>query len=161
MKTVNLLLDTPLGWLEVSGNTSEIHQARWVLDDDAVIGSGLRSVAWKHAVEQQVARYFEGDLDSFDLPLAFHTSEAQQITLKAISEIPRGNVIDVETFIVQKRLDNLRMSDVMYAIGGNPFPLLIPSHRVALGQEEHAGLPLEQINKALRESEKQRLGIAS
>lgn len=161
MKRVNFLLDTPIAWLEISGTTDAILGARWVLDDDAVIGSGLRSVAWKEAAEQQVKRYFEGSLYAFDLPLKFVAADAQIRSLKAIQSIEHGNTIDFQSFVAKNELNDLRMSDVMYAVGGNPFALIIPSHRVDLGDGAMGGSPLQRIDQQLREYEKRSVRLAS
>lgn len=161
MKRVNFLLDTPIAWLEISGTTDAILGSRWVLDDDAVIGSGLRSVAWKEAAEEQVKRYFDGGLSSFDLPLQFDAADAQIRSLKALQSIDHGVTIDFESFVKRCKLNDLRMSDVMYAVGGNPFALIIPSHRVDLGDGSSGGAPLQRVDQQLREYEKRSVRLAS
>lgn len=162
MNQVNLLLDTPLGWFECNGTTTHITGSRWVLADDAVIGSGLRSVLWKEEVEKQVAEYFAGERLNFNLPFSWDLPEAHQLTCEAMQHIPVGEVISVEALIDRYMLQSIRRSDLLYTIGANPFALFVPAHRVDdLQGGEHAMTQLDRINAQLREHEGFLMRIAS
>lgn len=76
---------------------------------------------------QQVQRYADDPDYVFDLPLAEAGSAYQRRVWDAISAIPRGSVL---TYGQVAKLIASAPRAVGQACGANPFPLVIPCHRV-------------------------------
>ncbi|MAO54233.1 MAG: cysteine methyltransferase [Rhodospirillaceae bacterium] len=76
---------------------------------------------------RQLTAYFDGHLETFDLPIAPAGSDFQHRVWQAMSEIPYGRT---ETYGELAQ----RIGGVARAVGGacgaNPIPILIPCHRV-------------------------------
>ena len=75
----------------------------------------------------QVARYVDDPDFVFDLPLAALGSAFQRRVWQAIAAIPRGGVL---TYGQVAKLVGSAPRAVGQACGANPFPLVIPCHRV-------------------------------
>ncbi|MCP4180525.1 MAG: methylated-DNA--[protein]-cysteine S-methyltransferase [bacterium] len=82
----------------------------------------------KNAVEQ-LAAYFEGTLEEFNLPLAPVGTQFQETVWKALAEIPYGKLASYKD--IAEKIDNPKAAR---AIGGannkNPISIIIPCHRV-------------------------------
>jgi len=76
---------------------------------------------------RQLTAYFDGHLETFDLPVAPAGSDFQHRVWQAMSEIPYGRT---ETYGELAQ----RIGGVARAVGGacgaNPIPIIIPCHRV-------------------------------
>ena len=76
---------------------------------------------------RQLTAYFDGHLETFDLPIAPAGSDFQHRVWQAMSEIPYGRT---ETYGELAQ----RIGGVARAVGGacgaNPIPIIIPCHRV-------------------------------
>ncbi len=95
----------------------------------------------------QLAAYFEGRLDAFDLPLDLNVSPFRRAVLEAVAAIPFGQL---RTYgqIAHALGDGAHARAVGAAVGANPIPILIPCHRV-VGADGRltgfgGGLPLKR-----------------
>jgi methylated-DNA-[protein]-cysteine S-methyltransferase len=99
-------------------------------------------------VRRELDRYFEGRLDSFDLPLDWRLSGGfRQRVLRAINRIPYGQTRSY-TEMARKAGNERAVRAAGSACGSNPIPLVVPCHRVlrtggALGGYG-GGLPMKQ-----------------
>ena len=75
----------------------------------------------------QLAEYFAGSRQGFDLPLAPEGSEFQRAVCDAMSAIPFG---ETRTYGDIARDLGVPAQAVGQACGGNPIPIFIPCHRV-------------------------------
>jgi len=74
--------------------------------------------------------YFEGKLDSFDLPLDWRLSGGfRQKVLRAINRIPYGQTRSY-TEMARKAGNERAVRAAGTACGSNPIPLVVPCHRV-------------------------------
>jgi methylated-DNA-[protein]-cysteine S-methyltransferase len=93
-------------------------EAGWVRDDHAF-----------RAVATQLAEYFSGERQSFDLPLRLEGTEFQRRVWSALCDIPYGRTISYGE-------QALRIGDpggaraVGAANGQNPISIIVPCHRV-------------------------------
>lgn len=78
-------------------------------------------------IAQQVARYLADPDFKFDLPLADAGTAFQRKVWQEICAIPRGTV---RTYGQVARVIGTAPRAVGQACGANPFPLVIPCHRV-------------------------------
>lgn len=83
-----------------------------------------------HAVYTQFRNYLEGNPAPFDLPLRMELLTKYQAGLfKALSEVPYGHLISYEELAVKTGGLDYRRA-VGMALSRNPFPIVIPCHRV-------------------------------
>ena len=92
----------------------------WVEEDHIPVFTALRG---------QLARYFKGELSTFDLPLAPRGTPFQQRVWEALLQIECG-----ATMTYGKLADSIGYSSSVRAVGAavgrNPITLIIPCHRV-------------------------------
>jgi methylated-DNA-[protein]-cysteine S-methyltransferase len=99
-------------------------------------------------VRRELDLYFEGKLDSFDLPLDWRLSGGfRQRVLRAINRIPYGQTRSY-TEMARKAGNERAVRAAGSACGSNPIPLVVPCHRVlrtggALGGYG-GGLPMKE-----------------
>ncbi len=75
----------------------------------------------------QLKAYFGGALRTFDLPLAYGCSEFQAAACRVMARIPYGGTI---TYTDMARQLGTTPRAAGGACGGNPFPIIVPCHRV-------------------------------
>src|SRR3954449_1268674 len=79
---------------------------------------------------RELDRYFEGKLDSFDLPLDWRLSGGfRQRVLRAINRIPYGQTRSY-TEMARRAGNERAVRAAGTACGSNPIPLVVPCHRV-------------------------------
>ena len=144
MKRVNVILDTPVGWFEVYGDSSVIHGARWIQEDEAVVGSGVKSVAWHRGLLDQFSRYLEGKLLSFELPFLQNEGAAQWQVWNDLLKNPPQRMLDLDE--AMERWEELSHHEVIFALRSNPFQLLIPTHRINIPDVHLSPLEEERVN---------------
>lgn len=99
-------------------------------------------------VRRELNLYFDGKLESFDLPLDWQLSGGfRQRVLRAIDRIPYGQTRSY-TEMARKAGNERAVRAAGTACGSNPIPLVVPCHRVlrtggALGGYG-GGLPMKQ-----------------
>lgn len=92
----------------------------WIRDD---LRPPIREAA------RQLAAYFRGDLEEFDLPLAPHGTDFQQRVWVELRRIPYGTTISYGELAT--RVGNARACRAVgMANGRNPLPVIVPCHRV-------------------------------
>ena len=97
--------------------------ADWVAHEDAFPFGEAR---------QQLAAYFGGSLQEFDLPLAPQGTEFQRRVWEALRAIPYGHTISYGE--LARRIGNTRASRAVgLANGRNPISIILPCHRVVGG----------------------------
>ena len=81
------------------------------------------------ATTEQLRRYFAGELERFDLPLAPQGTPFQQQVWKELVKIPYGETVSYGE--LAGRIGNPKASRAVgMANGSNPIPIVIPCHRV-------------------------------
>jgi methylated-DNA-[protein]-cysteine S-methyltransferase len=95
-------------------------------------GTALRAPAAEYAtvvalLEQALARWLQQPSYLFELPLIRHGTAFQQRTWHAISRIPAG---EVRTYGELSAEIGGTARAVGQACGANPFPIVVPCHRV-------------------------------
>src|SRR5260370_29838025 len=114
------------------------------VDDDAVLS----------AAAHQLARYFAGELTSFDLPLNLEGPSFQRTVWAGLLEIPYGETISYGE--LARRIGQPSASRAVgLANGRNPVSIVVPCHRV-VGSDGSltgygGGLPRKQYLLALEQ----------
>jgi methylated-DNA-[protein]-cysteine S-methyltransferase len=94
--------------------------ADWVHDDEAAPFA---------KVKHQLAAYFAGQLQQFDLPLQLQGTAFQQRVWEELNRIPYGSTISYGE--LARRVGNPNASRAVgLANGRNPVSLIVPCHRV-------------------------------
>ena len=121
---------TPLGPVWLRGTDAAITDA-WLPDGDGGgdPGWGPDEPGALPGGRAQVAAYFDGTRDAFDLPLAPEGSPFQRRVWDALRAIPRGETRSYGD-VARSLGDPGAARAVGAANGANPIPLLIPCHRV-------------------------------
>ena len=142
-----LLAKTPLGLVRVGLPNQDSGE---LLDDLAARVSPRVLEAPRELDEsrRELDLYFEGRLDSFDLPLDWQLSQGFRLrVLHAIAAIPYGET-RTYTEMASTAGNERAVRAAGTACGRNPLPLVVPCHRVlrtggALGGYG-GGLPMKQ-----------------
>ncbi len=81
------------------------------------------------SVTAQLAEYFAGTRQTFDLPLAAEGTEFQLSVWRSLTGIPYGTTISYAE--LARSVGNVRASRAVgLANGANPLPIVVPCHRV-------------------------------
>jgi methylated-DNA-[protein]-cysteine S-methyltransferase len=142
-----LLAQTPKGLVRIGLPNQD---ADGLLDELAqrVSPRVLEAPAQLDRVRRQLDLYFEGKLESFDLPLDWRLSDGFRLrVLRAINRIPYGETRNY-TEMATRAGNERAVRAAGTACGRNPIPLVVPCHRVlrtsgALGGYG-GGLPMKQ-----------------
>jgi methylated-DNA-[protein]-cysteine S-methyltransferase len=81
------------------------------------------------AVKRQLAAYFAGELQAFDLPLVLTGTDFQKSVWNALRRIPFGETRSY-AWLAQEISRPKACRAVGAANGANPLPIIIPCHRV-------------------------------
>ena len=116
-----LSLHTPIGDLTVSEEDGHIVAVDW--------GWGRDQTPTPLLVETRTRlhAYFDGELTSFDLPLAPSGTAYQLRVWTSLRDIPTG---ETRSYAELARLAGGSPRSVGMANGANPIPIIIPCHRV-------------------------------
>lgn len=142
-----LLAQTPRGLVRVGLPNQDADE---LLTDlaERVSPRVLEAPAELDEVRRELDLYFEGKLESFDLPLDWQLSGGfRQRVLRAIDRIPYGQTRSY-TEMARKAGNERAVRAAGTACGSNPIPLVVPCHRVlrtggALGGYG-GGLPMKE-----------------
>ncbi len=121
-------LDTPLGNLRLVSNGTQLLKIEFdhQYSDDAGIES---SDAVLTACAAQLAEYFTGVRQHFELPLAAKGTTFQHAVWDALADIPYGELRSYRD--IARTIGNPRAVRAVGAANGrNPLPIVVPCHRV-------------------------------
>ncbi len=127
MKKETVVFQSPLGWLEVSGNGKAVTGIR-----PCKLGEGGTQTSQDPVLVEameQLQEYFEGKRESFEVPVDPEGTEFQRKVWKALTFIPHGQCHSYQD-IARSIGHNKACRAVGAAIGKNPVFILIPCHRV-------------------------------
>lgn len=116
----SLTTNTPTGPVTLTEQDGAIVRCEWGT-------GGVDHTPILDRAAAQLADYFAGSRQVFDLPLRVNASEFQQRVCDAISAIPFG---DTRTYGDLARDLGVPAQAIGQGCGGNPIPILIPCHRV-------------------------------
>lgn len=91
---------------------------------------GSREDAVLTEAARQLAEYFAGERERFDLPLAPRGTEFQRRVWRALSAIPYGTTVSYGTIAARLSLPPGSARAVGVANSQNPLPIVVPCHRV-------------------------------
>ncbi len=117
--------NSPLGFLEITGNDDGIQTIKFVEDE---LTSDFKSHVIQNCI-QQLDEYFNDQRTEFSIKLNPQGTDFQKEVWKQLVKIPFG--ITVSYLHVAKSLGDRNKTRVVgNANGKNPVPIIIPCHRV-------------------------------
>ena len=157
---------SPVGELKLVASDAGLVAILWPNDDPARVRLGLLVERPDHPilvdVENQLAAYFDGRLDSFTVPLDFRGTDFQKSVWQALLTIPFGETRSYAAIARQiGRPSAVRA--VGAANGRNPISIIAPCHRVIGGSGALTGFAggLEAKDQLLKlEGRDPQLGLA-
>ncbi|HEU4961297.1 MAG TPA: methylated-DNA--[protein]-cysteine S-methyltransferase [Sphingomonas sp.] len=132
MSDVYRKIDSPVGRLTLVASERHLIAIAWQRETDEPPFGAVREDD-PHPVldetERQLGAYFAGDLQDFDLPLAFRGTDFQRQVWHALLTIPFGETRSYRDIAVQLGRPTATRA-VGAANGANPIPIVAPCHRV-------------------------------
>lgn len=131
MTTYFTYLESPLGRICIEGDEEFVtglyfpHHKWWRGLDD----SWRESDEPFHRVREQLAEYFAGERQTFDVPVKLAGTPFQQRVWEQLAQIPFGSTISYGE--LARRVGNLSASRAVGSANGrNPVSIIVPCHRV-------------------------------
>lgn len=126
-------MPSPVGLLQLVASTRGLAAVLWENEDGSRVRLGPFVADADHPLlaeaERQLARYFDGRLRQFSLPLDFHGTEFQQSVWQALLDIPWGETRSYAQ--IAHQLGRPAASRAVGAANGrNPISIIAPCHRV-------------------------------
>ena len=118
-------VDSPVGRLALEADHDAVTGVRWTSRGERA-GEGRPSPVLAEA-RRQLARYFAGRLERFDLPLDQHGTDFQKRVWAMMCDIPYG---ETATYGGIAMALGSGPRAVGMACGRNPIPIIVPCHRV-------------------------------
>jgi methylated-DNA-[protein]-cysteine S-methyltransferase len=119
------VMETPLGNLRAEAWDGYL--VRLQFTDEPVTDTFLDGVLMD--VRIQLGLYFQGKLDTFDIPVAFGGTEFQQKVWMEVNKVPFGQTSTYEKIAMKLGNPNA-VRAVGTAIGANPILIMLPCHRI-------------------------------
>ncbi len=121
-----VIVESPLGLLQVRGMATAITALDWV--EEGLPASPVDHPLLSEAA-RQLAAYFRGERQAFDLPLAPAGTPFQQRVWAEVGRVPFGQIRAYQD-VADALGDPRSARAVGRANGQNPLPILIPCHRI-------------------------------
>lgn len=118
-------VDSPVGRLALEADHDAVTGVRWAGRTERAGGDKPGPVLAEAC--RQLARYFAGRLERFDLPLAQRGTDFQRRVWAMMCEIPYG---ETATYGGLAMALGSGPRAVGMACGRNPIPIIVPCHRV-------------------------------
>ena len=119
-------LDSPIGPLGLVASETALRAV--LFDGDSLRPEGRSAILEETA--RQLDAYFDGELETFDLPLELHGTDFQRQCWLALTSIPIGQTVSYGEQARRLGLGPDAARAVGAANGRNPIPIVLPCHRV-------------------------------
>ena len=131
MSVTHTTIDSPVGELTLvarDGSLTGVYfPHHWYRPDPATFGD--RDEAGFGEAKRQLAEYFAGDRELFDLPLDPRGDTFQHRVWELINRIPYGQTTTYGD-LAKELGEGTLAKDVGAAVGRNPLSVIVPCHRV-------------------------------
>jgi methylated-DNA-[protein]-cysteine S-methyltransferase len=114
---------TPIGLIRIEGDDAQIH--RIVLEPSGPTRDGAGAAV--RLAAEQLAAYFAGRLRTFDLPVTAARTPRGEVLRAAIIGVGHGQTASYGELATLTRSSARALGQ---ACARNPFPLVVPCHRV-------------------------------
>lgn len=122
-------LQTPIGIIEIQSIETEVKGISILvgMSERALIQSDINTHVSRYF--QELTDYFEGKLQKFTVPIHFSGTPFQTKVWQALQMIPYATTVSYGQ-IAQQIGHPKAVRAVGRAVGSNPFPIIVPCHRV-------------------------------
>lgn len=127
MMMTHALEASPIGPILIAADARHIHRIQILEPSQTVAENSAVSSPIIAAARDQLRAYFARDLDVFDLPLAPALSPRGAALRDAIIAIPAGKTL---SYGALARLAGSSARAIGQACARNPFPIVVPCHRI-------------------------------
>jgi len=131
MSVTHTTVDSPLGELTLVAEDSRLtglyFPHHWYRPGPATFGERVQTGFGE--AERQLAAYFAGDRQRFDLPIGLRGDEFQRRVWELIDAVPYGQTATYGE-LAAKLGNGTSAKDVGAAVGRNPLCVIVPCHRV-------------------------------
>ncbi|MGH3408160.1 MAG: methylated-DNA--[protein]-cysteine S-methyltransferase, partial [Streptosporangiaceae bacterium] len=128
---IHTTFDSPIGQLTLVADAGRLtglyFPHHWYQPDPATFG--IRSDQELGEAKRQLAEYFAGERDRFDLPVDARVDEFQRRVWDLVSRIPYGQTTTYGD-LARQLPGTVLAKDVGAAVGRNPLCIIVPCHRV-------------------------------
>jgi len=143
-----------VGWWTVAGTSRTVHRVYLPTEEAPAVTKGSVAGALAKSVDQLTA-YFQGDLRRFSVPLEWsYGTNFQHDVWRALATIPYGTLWTYGE--LAGAVDRPKAARAVgQANGANPWPVLIPCHRVVASNHlggYAGGLDVKRFLLALEEN---------
>ena len=121
------LYKSPIGLLHLVSNGSALIEVTFISDETGSSVVEEREVDPFQQTVEQFDRYFEGELQEFQIPILLHGTDFQVRAWNELRNIPFGKTISYKA--QAEKVGNVARA-VGLANGRNPIPIIVPCHRV-------------------------------
>jgi methylated-DNA-[protein]-cysteine S-methyltransferase len=121
------LYKSPIGLLQLVSEGAALIGLTFVDDEHVASPEQRREVHPLQQTVEQLDRYFQGNLQNFDIPILLHGTEFQVRVWNQLRNIPFGKTISYKA--QAEKVGNVARA-VGLANGRNPIPIIVPCHRV-------------------------------
>lgn len=122
-------VDTPMGRLLLVATEEGLCEVDFASEGREIPESWQRDAERIAPIAAQLKAYFNGEKQSFDIPLAPQGTEFQRKVWQELCKIPYGETISYGE--LARRIGNPKASRAVGAANGqNPVAIIIPCHRV-------------------------------
>ena len=133
MQLVYMYMDSPVGALKLVAHDQALVAVMWDNEDHKRVRLAELIENIQHPmllkVKQQLAQYFAGQRQQFNLPLDFQGTDFQQRVWRALLTIPYGETRSYKDIALQ--IGNEKAVRAVGAANGrNPISIIAPCHRV-------------------------------
>lgn len=131
MSAIHTTTDSPIGELTLVADegtlTGLYFRHHWYRPAAAALGR--RSDEGFGEARTQLAEYFAGDRDHFDLPVDARGDEFQRRVWDLVARVPYGETVTYGD-LARELGETVLAQDVGAAVGRNPLCVIVPCHRV-------------------------------
>lgn len=125
----SLVVASPVGLLQLIADETGLREVRFALPDAALPAPAHAPTPLLAETARQLAEYFAGTRQAFELPLAPQGTPFQQRVWAELRQIPYGATTTYAA-VARQLGDSLAVRAVGRANATNPLALLVPCHRV-------------------------------
>ncbi len=121
--------ESPYGWIQLSEDDAGLTACHFVPGEEEPVLTGPPSGRFLPQAAEELAQYFAGERESFDIPRSFHGTEFQNAVWKAACEIPYAATCTYQD--IAAAVGNFRAAHAVgTAMSQCPLSFFVPCQRV-------------------------------
>ena len=130
IETVWDVIETPIGELTLITGPAGLRRINFPRRGASDLDHERRDRKALGAVREQLARYFDGDLQAFELTLDFE-GQGDDLSRRVWTELLRIPYGETTTYgEIGRRVDHDDPREIGSCVGSTPIPIVVPCHRV-------------------------------